>query len=267
MAKFKERPKELIEMIVSIYKETGSAYKCASKTGISPYVAYSILKDNGVDIPSWSDPKPNKHKIIGDKALELIADYNLGIKNDELVKKYGVGREAIKNTIKRAGIKLRDHGGQRRRVTDVEASEIVSLYNKGLNQAAISSHMKCGASVVSRILTNEGLFSKEKLIGENHGSWKGGISKKPDGYILRKIYHTDIYFSMANRAGYVPQHRYVMAQHLGRALTKNETVHHVDGNRENNAIENLQLRQGKHGNGVIMTCCNCGSNNIKTTEI
>lgn len=37
------------------------------------------------------------------------------------------------------------------------------------------------------------------------------------------------------------QHRYVMEQHLGRPLLTSEPVHHIDGNKQNNAIENLQL--------------------------
>lgn len=45
------------------------------------------------------------------------------------------------------------------------------------------------------------------------------------------------------------QHRYVMEQHLGRALLKDETVHHLDGNRQHNDISNLELFSSRHGPG------------------
>ena len=37
------------------------------------------------------------------------------------------------------------------------------------------------------------------------------------------------------------QHRYVVEMHLGRKLESHEHVHHIDGNRANNAIENLMV--------------------------
>ena len=40
---------------------------------------------------------------------------------------------------------------------------------------------------------------------------------------------------------FIDEHRYVMQQFLGRKLKKNEVVHHIDGNKSNNNIENLQL--------------------------
>lgn len=46
----------------------------------------------------------------------------------------------------------------------------------------------------------------------------------------------------------IPEHRYVMEQHLGRYLKPEEVVHHIDGNPQNNQIENLYLckNQSEH---------------------
>lgn len=41
--------------------------------------------------------------------------------------------------------------------------------------------------------------------------------------------------------GYIPEHRMAIEDNIGRSLKKDECVHHVDGDKSNNAIENLIL--------------------------
>lgn len=48
----------------------------------------------------------------------------------------------------------------------------------------------------------------------------------------------------AKKYGYVLMHRVVMENHLGRLLNSTEIVHHLDKNRHNNSIENLEVMSG-----------------------
>ena len=64
-----------------------------------------------------------------------------------------------------------------------------------------------------------------------------GIKKHTLGYILE--YCPDHPFAM--RDGYVLQHRLVMERHIGRVLSVDEIVHHKNGVKDDNRIENLEL--------------------------
>lgn len=62
---------------------------------------------------------------------------------------------------------------------------------------------------------------------------------------------------------YVPAHILSMEKYLGRYLDPaNESVHHIDGDKSNNDISNLQLRTRYHGKGQVRACGDCGSINI-----
>lgn len=65
------------------------------------------------------------------------------------------------------------------------------------------------------------------------------------GYIGVYIESDDPFFCMADKRGYVREHRLNMARHIGRPLSQSEIVHHKDGDRTNNDIGNLVLARNQ----------------------
>lgn len=83
--------------------------------------------------------------------------------------------------------------------------------------------------------------------GEGHPLWNGGRYVTSSGYVKTVAPDGHPY---ANTGNYISEHRLVMEQHLGRYLDPKETVHHKDGNRQNNELANLELWTGNHNRGV-----------------
>lgn len=87
--------------------------------------------------------------------------------------------------------------------------------------------------------TSEMLAKFRKTIHEK-SNWKGR-SITSQGYIL--IYQPDHPYPVKRQ--YVLEHRYIMEQYLDRYLKPEEIVHHIDGNKANNSIDNLLLLPNK----------------------
>lgn len=95
----------------------------------------------------------------------------------------------------------------------------------------------CGISV-ERLKSKLGRFKnnfcgsgccKKYYSGERHPMHKGG-NINPDGYMRISVAGVSML-----------EHRYVVEQHIGRKLTSEEHVHHLDENKLNNDISNLKI--------------------------
>jgi len=128
------------------------------------------------------------------------------------MRKKQIDPEALRNLIEVEGLQLRI------------VAELVGLHEETVRR-------RCEELGITRQRTGP-------RSGEKHPDWKGGVTISK-GY--RYIYAPD--HPNKGRGNYVLEHRLVMEQKLGRYLDQSEVVHHVDGNRMNNSIENLVLFQ------------------------
>lgn len=84
-------------------------------------------------------------------------------------------------------------------------------------------------------------------VGEKHPNWKGGRRVVGGGYILVKSNQTP----SVRRNGYILEHRLVMENKTGKYLNPNEIVHHIDGNVQNNSVENLLLLEDQSEHMIL----------------
>lgn len=94
-------------------------------------------------------------------------------------------------------------------------------------------HLKDKRRFCSRSCQGQWMTKIKGRRASNNGHWKGGLSEHGDGYLML----TSGVYSKKFKL----QHRFVMEKHLGRPLESHEIVHHVNGDKQDNRIENLEL--------------------------
>jgi hypothetical protein len=137
---------------------------------------------------------------------------------------------------------------------------MVAANRAGESQQKIAARLGVGQTAVSNVLRQAGEPRRWPRA-------RDGRHVDRHGYVRVLVEVTDPLRGMAHTSGYVLEHRLVMARHLGRPLLRSETVHHINGDRGHNCLENLELRQGRHGSGQRLVCADCGSHNIAAAEL
>ena len=91
--------------------------------------------------------------------------------------------------------------------------------------------------------------------GENSYCWKGNRGRNKMGYIGVWVDSGSPYYIMSHK-NRIKEHRLIIANHLKRCLKSWEIVHHINGIKDDNRIENLELLTKKVHRGKVL-CPHC----------
>jgi predicted HTH domain antitoxin len=247
------------DMIVNLYESGVSRLRVAAQMGVAIETVTKILRARGVEIrPHYS------HKVPVTDFPVIAQRYQDGEQISAIAESYSVAVVIIRNILDRQGVQRRDDRGRRREYTAEEIETIRRMASEGASQNQIAKALGSAQTTVSKLMRKEGIAPAQtgSATRERHYNWNGGRTMHPSGYWQVRLEPSDPMYVMTNRSGNVMEHRLVMARKLGRPLWAHESVHHINGDRTDNRDDNLQLRQGQHGSGIVMQCQDCGSHNV-----
>lgn len=161
------------------------------------------------------------HEVIHLEALELVAAYVDGMTVADVAKLAKISTGRAYSLMKGAGCSFRPSGTPRGYKHTRDFCEKISKANKG------------------KIISQEQRIKQSEAMKQHYNGLNGygHLKKHCRGYVL--CYAPD--HPHAHKDGYIMLHTVIMEIHLGRYITEREVVHHANGIRNDNALDNLVL--------------------------
>lgn len=187
------------------------------------------------------------------KLIDLYINKKLSVK--DCAKELWIDERTASKRLRKNGIKIRqrfeDLGGKQfgrwkviKRATNSKdgSTKWHCVCKCGKKKIVSACSLRSGRS---RSCGCKKIEEMRKIRGKKHPSFKAGKHLNRQGYVLMLARDHS-----RSRKGYVFEHIIVMERHLGRSLSKDETIHHKNGIKHDNRLENLELWSGNHSKGA-----------------
>jgi DNA-binding phage protein len=248
-------------MILKLYRSGLGAIEVARRAQVGSTTVYRVLDRAGV-ARRFDEATQDRLRAISSPAdrRDVARKYAAGWTLPRLAAKYGCSRSSVRKVLVRQGVSIRSRGQAPKRLDLRLVQRVLDARAKGLSQIDIARRVGQTQGWISRILRESGEPGRA-------ADGRAGRMMTGGGYVRVLLSVDDPMLSMADHMGRCLEHRLILARELGRPLSDDETVHHLDGNKTNNRPGNLQLRHGRHGAGVVLYCAKCGSHDLVHEEL
>lgn len=175
-----------------------------------------------------------KFTITKDALAELLS---ARVTNIEIAKRWGVSCATVQNWINAYGLKRRLRFGQ----VEIPESELREMYvDRQMTQKAIAKHLGVSHNVVQRHLMKFNMALNREQLSERRialNATKFALRTKSNGYW--RVIARD--HPRASREGYVFEHIIFAEGMIGRCITNEEQVHHMNLDKSDNSLDNLAV--------------------------
>lgn len=251
------------KQIAALYGSGVSGVEIARRLGLKRQSVYNALSQLGVHRRRGAPAKRGLN-LTKEVLTELYVTQRWT--QTRIAERYGVSASVVGRRLKAVGIQSRS-GNTTANLGRLSKEHLTQLYvTKKLQLDEVARTIDVSVPTVRRYLHLHGIPLRSRADGA------ALRLRQPAGTILTRWVSGSGYVmvSVVAESGgtyRIAEHRHVLEVALGRKLRRDESVHHVNGVRTDNRVENLQLRQGAHGVGIVLQCSDCGSGNVRAVDI